>query len=346
MIKKQFTKTWIFSAVFAISCPLMAQTVNDGFEGLKLDSGTVMNGKQGEVNYISQFGNPNWSGGNFTLPIFWDTAFGGYWGSGWAISAKIDGKVGASDFGRHLYCAKPGHGSEKTNGKYSGKKFAVGMNGSHISVKIPSTIPTVEIILDHFFIANTTYAFNSMKNGDAFAKKFGGASGNDADSFVLYISSFKLGNLLQRQRIILADYRFADNNKDYILDSWVPVKIVGRDSIVFELKSSDNGQFGMNTPGFFAIDQIGMSSFSAKVDKLSRQIASVFPNPVAEKVSFTTSNPAKTLTIFDAVGMRVKAQSLLLDRNINMDLSQLAPGTYYAEIMTTNGVEFATFLKN
>jgi hypothetical protein len=58
----------------------------------------------------------------------------------------------------------------------------------------------------------------------------------------------------------LADFRFADNSQDYILDSWgfVDLSALGTvDFLEFDLSSSDNGAFGMNTPGYFALDNFG-----------------------------------------------------------------------------------------
>ena len=221
------------------------QSVTEGFETMPMDSGTVLNGSRGERDILLHPKGPFVS----HMPVLWDTSFGGYWAAGWAVSRKLDGSGGASDFAKHLYCAKPGQGSEKNMaGKYDGKAFAIGMNGSFL---VSEAGPSSGIL--GFKIANTTFAYNSMKSGDAFAKKFGGASGNDADSFVLKISAFHKGQFLFSKRVILADFRFADNAKDYILDSWaivdlsMPQNEVGpRDSFVFELMSSDNGQFGMN----------------------------------------------------------------------------------------------------
>ena len=57
----------------------------------------------------------------------------------------------------------------------------------------------------------------------------------------------------------LADYRFADNGLDYIVDdwSWVDLTSLGAvDKLQFGLSSTDNGFFGMNTPAYFAMDNM------------------------------------------------------------------------------------------
>ena len=71
----------------------------------------------------------------------------------------------------------------------------------------PTLTLTPHSIVQGAWITNTTYAALSMLNGDGFAKKFGGDSGNDADWFLLSISGT---NSAQSNRVdfYLADYRF------------------------------------------------------------------------------------------------------------------------------------------
>jgi hypothetical protein len=110
-------------------------------------------------------------------------------------------------------------------------------------------------------ITNTTYAALSMKNGDSFAKKFGGASGNDPDFFLLTFQGRDSGdNLTGTVLFYLADYRFSNNALDYIVSNWQSVDLSSLPattrSLTFDLTSSDNGEFGMNTPSYFALDSL------------------------------------------------------------------------------------------
>ena len=57
----------------------------------------------------------------------------------------------------------------------------------------------------------------------------------------------------------LADYRFENNGDDYLIQDWTWVDLTGLGAatqLEFDLDSSDVGQFGMNTPAYFAIDDI------------------------------------------------------------------------------------------
>ena len=109
-------------------------------------------------------------------------------------------------------------------------------------------------------ITNTTYAYLAMRDGSQFSKVFGGQTGNDPDFFLLTITgSDSLDAPIGAVDFYLADYRFPDNSLDYLIDSWTDVDLTsldGASTLSFGLTSSDVGQFGMNTPAYFAIDNL------------------------------------------------------------------------------------------
>lgn len=116
--------------------------------------------------------------------------------------------------------------------------------------------------LTGLWLTNTTYAALAMQNGDFFAKAFGGESGDDPDFFSVTLSG--LDDQLQvvgTLEVFLADFRFADNSEDYILDEWIWVDTSAWGAITgiqFNFDSSDVGGFGINTPLYVAIDDIGI----------------------------------------------------------------------------------------
>ncbi|HNW51404.1 MAG TPA: DUF4465 domain-containing protein [Prolixibacteraceae bacterium] len=109
-------------------------------------------------------------------------------------------------------------------------------------------------------ICNVTYPALSMKEGDDFARKFGGATGNMEDFLKLIIYGLDAsGHVLDSVNFYLADYRSADNSKDYIVNHWTTVnlsKLGAVNQLGFKMESSDNSTWGMNTPSYFAIDDI------------------------------------------------------------------------------------------
>ena len=104
------------------------------------------------------------------------------------------------------------------------------------------------------YITNSTYAYLSMKNGDQFAKKF-----SDGDWFKLDIYGEDVsGNESQPVSVYLADFR---NGKKEILNTWKWVELsdLGElKSLHFNLTSTDNGDWGMNTPSYFSIDDLSI----------------------------------------------------------------------------------------
>lgn len=111
------------------------------------------------------------------------------------------------------------------------------------------------------YVTNSTYATLSMQTGDAFAKAFGGDSGDDEDFFKLTVWGTQLSgeSTVDTVEFYLADFRFNDNDSDYIVTNWrwMDLQVLGPvTELNFALSSSDNGDFGMNTPAYFMVDNI------------------------------------------------------------------------------------------
>lgn len=156
--------------------------LNMGFEELHDSLGTtgVRNGSQGNKSYMFSH-----DGFNLTLNINWDTSFGGYWAGGWAFSNLNYTTEETSDFSKHLYASKPGKGSEA-----NGNVYAVGTDGSFIQNNDPLNQSVAGC-----YISNSTYAYNSMKLGDNFAKKF-----DSNDSFALIVDFYLSGKEVGSQK--------------------------------------------------------------------------------------------------------------------------------------------------
>lgn len=132
--------------------------------------------------------------------------------------------------------------------------YSVAFGAAVITLPAPTLIQSVQF-------TNTTYAALSMLNGDAFAKKFGGATGDDLDFFLLKILGFDAADSPTGSvDFYLADYRFNDNAQDYVVNAWTSVDLSSLGDAVktlqFELFSSDVGGFGINTPTYFALDNL------------------------------------------------------------------------------------------
>ena len=80
------------------------------------------------------------------------------------------------------------------------------------------------------------------------------------DWFLLTIHGLDAnGDEAKTVEFYLADFRAEDNGKEYIIEDSTRVYLSSLSSITglqFTLSSSDNGQYGMNTPAYFAIDTL------------------------------------------------------------------------------------------
>ncbi len=126
----------------------------------------------------------------------------------------------------------------------------------------PATITRVdggEMLPASMEITNAAYTALSMLNGDTYAKKFGGADGTDPDWLKLIVTGHKADGATESVEVYLADYRSDDPSADYILDQWISVNLNSLGAVVklsFRMESSDMGDWGMNTPSYFCMDQL------------------------------------------------------------------------------------------
>ena len=125
------------------------------------------------------------------------------------------------------------------------------------------------------YITNSTYTYNDLKSGSQFSKKFGGDDGTDPDFLFVTVKMYLEGEFVDSSDFYLADFRFSDNSEDYILDDWRfwdfnydKENDVLTDSLVFSFQSSDVGQFGINSPTYFCMDDFNaMSSFESALPR-------------------------------------------------------------------------------
>lgn len=117
---------------------------------------------------------------------------------------------------------------------------------------------TQEASVTGAWFTNTTYAALAMRDGDAFAKQFGGATGSDPDYFLLTVTGRDAGGAVTGStELALADYRFADDTADFIVTDWTWLDLSGLGPVAtldFALDSSDQAFGFLNTPSYFAMD--------------------------------------------------------------------------------------------
>jgi hypothetical protein len=223
-----------------ISSQIFCQTIST-FENLTLASDTFWDGSDlsggfgsGNAYFVNDYNTSFFSWSGFTYSNMQDSTTPGYDNQYSAITAG--GYSGSSNYA--------------IADEYGNAKILLTGNAAGKPVK-------------GFFVTNTTYAYLSMKDGDAFAKKFGGATGADPDWFRLRALGWHNGALkAQAVDFYLADFRSADSMQDYIVRDWrwLDLQSLGDvDSILFSLSSSDTAFGYMNTPAYFAMDNFATS---------------------------------------------------------------------------------------
>lgn len=313
--------------ICALGLDTIAQSTID-FENFDLAQDTFLNGSDLSGGFISE---------GLLFPNLYNVDFASW--EGWAISNVKNDSTGGY---LNQYAAYAGGGADET------ETYAVANAYQPAKIKILDEFQGFDIYAKKIMITNATYTALSMRDGDAFAKKFGGETGNDPDYLLLTIKGWRKGELLLDSiDFYLADYRFEDNSSDFIIKEWTEVDLntlIFSDSLSFSLSSSDVGMFGMNTPAYFCIDQADISSAIVSVDELERKRHSIFPNPAQNVINlvgdqFVNAN----YNIISNNGVIIKQGRL---RNHQADISGLPNGHYFMRLKTEKGIEMLAFMKH
>lgn len=317
----------IYFSVFTICSALFSnaqQTI--GFEGVNLTPETYNNGSSGSGGFIENgvvFSNDYNAG--------WDS-FGGF-----AVSNTTD--VTTAGY-LNQFSAFTGSGSGSVNYAIYYPTGTISFAGQGVD-------------LNSIQITNTTYAAISMRDGDSFAKQFGSVNGADGnpdgtngeDFYKVWIfANAEDGSKIDSVEFYLADYRFTDNAQDYIVNTWetVDLSFVNQTvySISFQLESSDNGDWGMNTPAYFAIDNLTINK-SIGLSENTLSAISVYPNPMVDEL--VIKGESGLVEMFDVTGKIVLSSNF--SGYTSLDVSELSNGSYTVQVTNEKGAFIQKIIK-
>ncbi len=305
-----------------------AQTTAD-FENFNLSQGDFINNGGSDQGFSS---------GNLFLPNSYDETYD-FW-SNWAISATTDTQTPGF---MNQFSAITGAGVNNST------TYAVSYAFDPVTIRLENNAAGGG--LQGFYITNSTYAYLSMRDGDGVAKNFGGASGNDPDYFKLTIEKFLNGQVGQQTiEFYLADYRFSDNNQDYIIDEWTYIDLTplgNADSLRLILTSTDNGAFGMNTPAYFCIDNfVTLDEVVSTGEPLNyEEEVQVFPNPTTDVV-YVNWEETEQAELFIVNGSGELLKKIPIVKGINeCSVIDLPKGMYWIEIQSIRGKIIKSFVK-
>lgn len=218
-------------AAFALASPASALIAT--FEDLGLASESVENGSSLPGSFTS---------GGITFQNDYFPSYNGF--SGFAYSSTTD-------------TTTPGFGNQFSSITGSGAGGSDTYGIFYSSGRL--TLPSAQIVLGAN-LTNTTYAYLSMLTGDTFAKTFGGPTGTDPDYFRILIEGLDdSGTSTGIVEFLLSDFQSSNSSEDYIVADWSWVDLTGLGAVrelSFSFESSDQSGGFINTPTYFAIDNV------------------------------------------------------------------------------------------
>lgn len=307
-----------FAASLLVSVATFAQSVS--FENITIGSsesywdGSDLSGTSNGSGQLST----NFSESYFTFNNVYDTSWGvayGYWADGWSFSNQtMDTMTNLN--GQH---------SSYAGGSYNGTQYAIGQQNSRIYRTGTNAFESIKI-------TNTNYSAHSMLNGDAFAKQFGGTTGDDPDWFLLTIRAYNdIDMKYDSVQVYLADYRFTNNAQDYIVKNWLTVDISSlamADYLEFYMTSSDVGTYGMNTPSFFAVDEMTYTT-DAGIEE-NEAMVSIYPNPTTEVLNIDNFDQFNRYEVITIDGSMIVNKTLNSNRIL---VNDLPTGNYFIRLI-------------
>lgn len=287
-----------------------------GFENFNLGPGKYLNDASPADGFES---------GSIILPNDYNSEFG-VW-SGFAISTDTNTMTPGFT---NQYSSIVGEGAIGT------MAYAMGYIFDPLVIRLKEKAIGKPMI--GMYVTNSTYAYLSMRDGDGFAKKFGGETGSDPDFFILTVKKYSGGVISDDSiNVYLADYRSSNPTKDYILSEWkyIDLTVLGEiDSLVLSLTSSDVGSFGMNTPAYVAIDEVSTDNLlAASALSGSKKSVVLGPNPANDMLYIDLAEDSNC-TLVSTSGVVIWSKFLESGMH-QLDVTGFPKGIYF---MTTNGL--------
>ena len=171
-----------------------------------------------------------------------------FWGGGGhAVSNYADTDLANGDYQHQLSVyGTGGHDGSKNFGIHNGSDQS-GDPGKLASFYFADGI---ERVVDHLWVTNTVYVLNMMKNGGDYNPRFG-----DEDYLKIVAIGIDLeGNETGRSTFDLA------RGTDFVTEwtKWNLASLGKVAKVAFNMEGSQTGDWGLNTPAYFAYDDVAV----------------------------------------------------------------------------------------
>lgn len=321
--------TLLLSALVLSTTAMKAQTVAT-FEALGLAHADTF-----YTNYTASGTDVGFNNGLAHFPCVYDTSWGGFWEQGFAYSNMTDSVT--SGF-MNQYSAKTAIG-------YGGSaKYAVAYVYNPVTfqnnIKVKLTGTAMGHPVKGFYITNNTYAYNSMRDGDPFARKF-----HNGDWFKIVARGYYQGVIKPDSvGFYLANFLQPDSNNNYIVKTWewfnlLPLGKV--DSLMFTLTSTDNGSFGMNTPAYFCMDDFTtFETFDTTtpppppvlVNTINTPAIKIYPHPASNTLYVDIAGGSAERIVVTNMAGSVVANISSVSAHNEINTSSLPAGMYLLQV--------------
>lgn len=322
-------KIYLLAGLFAAFCNVNAQQLAT-FDDVELSPDSFYNGSDDSGGFAS---------GGLWFPNDYDSDWGSW--SGFTVSNMKDTVTAGYE---NQYSAITGSGSALS------ENYAVVYWPGNLKMEFDSAVEVTG-----FEVTNSTLTYLMMRDGDSngFSRKFGGIDGSDPDFLKLLVWGIdSLGSVTDTTEFYLADYTSDNSGEDYLVNTWEWMDLTGLGIVKelhFGMESSDVGDWGMNTPAYFCMDNF---TVNAKLTSLAG-IAAVknpevmaYPNPVKDNFIVEIDGNAEKITLTDSSGRMLLSQETEGRRKINVSaLNGLKPGVYFLKVDTGSGLVFRKLIK-
>jgi hypothetical protein len=210
--------------------------------------------------YLPEEGYENGSGlqlnsfvsGSFKFDNFYSTDYyGGYWGNYAYANQTGNSFVDLSDQYKNVV----GGGAAGTS------TYLVGYP-DYYNGKIYVTNQEEGVVIPGMYITNDVYTVDAILHGDGLSNNGLDTGFGQGDYLVLTITADNENST----DVYLADYRSSDSSEWYYINKWewIDLSALGTvKSLSFSLDGTKRGQYGLNTPAYFCLDEIGAENPNA-----------------------------------------------------------------------------------
>lgn len=317
---------FIFGFILAgLSIPAFAQIEVATFENLSLPDNSYWCGELDEEDEDLGFGYSWFDSGSFEFNNF-------YWPeySTWSFFAyssrteKIFGSYQNDQF------------NSITGGGADGSRiFAVAFPASYMGSTImdigdgetPVVIPGMQIV-------NTSWVVDCIHKGDGYEGPF-----KTGDWMKLILTGMLHDEATKVQEYYLADYRSENVAEHYYLDewTWIDLSCLGEvTAIKFDIDSSKKNAYGVTTPTYVCIDNVGIESTESSISSLSKEDMGIRFAASTRTVYVTSGKGSAQYYVTDMTGKQVMTGKLMRNKD-SFELSSLGQGIYIITLLGEKG---------